>query len=1346
MLQNLDSATLSSLTLAGTFIANNNSTTTLNGAIANTGSISLNSTGNFTDLSLGSNVTLTGGGVINLVNADRILGSGILTNFNNTIEGETHSGSLGNNGIGIVNQSGGLINANVSGLTLNVDPDSTDGLVNQGTMEASNGGILLLNGNGGGSFTNSGTIVASGGTLQFSGTVTSSGTVDVGSDSLSVTGSYTQTAGTFRLAGGTVTSSSALNFMGGLIDARGTMTAGLTNSANLQPALGGSGLAVTGAVSLLSASQLTFQLGGLTQGSEYGFLNVNGTVALGGQLVLSFVNGFQNSVNGSDTFTVLSSSFNFSGMFSNVASGTRLETSDGFGSFLVTYSGNNVVLSNFLPAGSVIEAIWTGSSGNWNNGTNWSTNPNFPNNGQPNSGDLYDVTLDNGGTITLNLPITIQKFTLSSGTVTGTNPLTANQLFTWGGGSLAGGLTLNANGGILLSSSTVSLNGSTLNNASGQSTTLSGGAQVAFLNGAIWNNNGTFLAQNDNSLFNNGGGGVFNNIGTFTRNTGTNTFTIGSGVVFNNTGTVNVNSGTLQLSGGDNGATTGDFNIAAGATLLLNSNFTFGATSDLTGAGVINFNGASQQLNGTYTLPDLNLNGSTLTSNIALNVARFNFLSGTFSSAQSLNLSGLFTWNSGTLSGSGAANANGGILLNSGTVSLNGKTLNNASGQSTTLSGGAQVAFLNGAIWNNNGTFLAQNDNSLFNNGGGGVFNNIGTFTRNTGTNTFTIGSGVVFNNTGTVNVNSGTLQLSGGDNGATTGDFNIAAGATLLLNSNFTFGATSDLTGAGVINFNGASQQLNGTYTLPDLNLNGSTLTSNIALNVARFNFLSGTFSSAQSLNLSGLFTWNSGTLSGSGAANANGGILLNSGTVSLNGKTLNNASGQSTTLSGGAQVAFLNGAIWNNNGTFLAQNDNSLFNNGGGGVFNNIGTFTRNTGTNTFTIGSGVVFNNSGTVNAQTGTLAFNGGYTQTAGTLNLAGGNVQSNTALDIEGGLLTGIGTITAAITNNALLRPGLGVGGLAVTGNVSLLSASNLSFQLGGLTQGSEYGFLNVNGTVALGGQLVLSFVNGFQNSITGSDTFTVLSSSFNFSGMFSNVASGTRLDTSDGFGSFLVTYSGNNLILSDFMPFGMSITSTWEGGSGNWSDPLGWNPNIVPNNGNDGSTFNVVFGNGSLTQDIAAGVTIQQLQMTGGTLILSNPLTLNVGLQFSGGAITSGPLNIAGLSSQSALMTVSNTTLNNSGSYDLVLNGNAFSGGGSVFNNSGTLTAHATDGAVTFNIPLSNTNTGNVSAEVGAFVLTGGGSNSGTLAAASGAVLEFGSNFTFNGWDAILRRRRHSVR
>ena len=370
---NFNTATLTNLTSAGTFFGLDNTTTTLVGTITNSGVMSFFSTGNLTDLSLAGSVTLNGGGTVTLQNADRIRGSGILTNVNNVIQGYTDlsSGSLGNNEIGIVNQAGGVISANVSGLALNVDPDSTDGLTNAGTLEASNGGILLLNGNGSGTFTNSGTIQASGGTLQFTGTVTSSGTIDVGADSLSISGNgnYTQTAGTFRLAGGTVTSSSALNFMGGLIDARGTITAGLTNSANFQPALGGTGLAVTGAVSLLSASQLTFQLGGLTQGSEYGFLNVNGTVALGGQLVLSFVNGFQNSVTGNDTFTVVSASSNFTGAFSNVASGTRLLTSDGFGTFVVTYTGSNVVLSNFI-AGGLAPLSLAGSNSTTGNGGN----------------------------------------------------------------------------------------------------------------------------------------------------------------------------------------------------------------------------------------------------------------------------------------------------------------------------------------------------------------------------------------------------------------------------------------------------------------------------------------------------------------------------------------------------------------------------------------------------------------------------------------------------------------------------------------------------------------------------------------------------------------------------------------------------------------------------------------------------------------------------------------------------------------------------------------------------------------------------------------------------------------
>ena len=162
---------------------------------------------------------------------------------------------------------------------------------------------------------------------------------------------------------------SALDFEGGLVDAWGTINGAITNNANLQPALGGTGLTVNGKVTLLASSQLTFQLGGLTQGSEYGHLNVNGTLAIGGQLVLTFANGFQNSVTNTDDFAVLNSlSVGLGGRFTNVAPGDRLDTSDGFGSFQVDYDATKVVLSNFIPNGVFLNFAGpnsaTGAGGN----------------------------------------------------------------------------------------------------------------------------------------------------------------------------------------------------------------------------------------------------------------------------------------------------------------------------------------------------------------------------------------------------------------------------------------------------------------------------------------------------------------------------------------------------------------------------------------------------------------------------------------------------------------------------------------------------------------------------------------------------------------------------------------------------------------------------------------------------------------------------------------------------------------------------------------------------------------------------------------------------------------------
>ncbi len=66
-----------------------------------------------------------------------------------------------------------------------------------------------------------------------------------------------------------------------------------------------------------------------------------------------FINGFQNLVQPTDTFSLVEA-FSLSGTFENIENGERLMTSDGFGSFVVNfgtgsaYNPNQVVISNYL--------------------------------------------------------------------------------------------------------------------------------------------------------------------------------------------------------------------------------------------------------------------------------------------------------------------------------------------------------------------------------------------------------------------------------------------------------------------------------------------------------------------------------------------------------------------------------------------------------------------------------------------------------------------------------------------------------------------------------------------------------------------------------------------------------------------------------------------------------------------------------------------------------------------------------------------------------------------------------------------------------------------------------------
>src|SRR6266852_8010836 len=119
------------------------------GTINNGGHLNLNSTGTLTALdiqSAGGQVTLTGGGTLNMSNNPNNVigwGGGALTNVNNTIQGAGH---IGNTQMYLNNQ--GTINANIGGGGANrliLDP-ITGTTTNTGTVEATNGGTLEVQG------------------------------------------------------------------------------------------------------------------------------------------------------------------------------------------------------------------------------------------------------------------------------------------------------------------------------------------------------------------------------------------------------------------------------------------------------------------------------------------------------------------------------------------------------------------------------------------------------------------------------------------------------------------------------------------------------------------------------------------------------------------------------------------------------------------------------------------------------------------------------------------------------------------------------------------------------------------------------------------------------------------------------------------------------------------------------------------------------------------------------------------------------------------------------------------------------------------------------------------------
>ncbi len=364
-------ATLNGGTIQGTgtgeLRVENGSTGTIGGTITNNAIIATNSINAATRLRVADGTSLVGTGTVHLRDGNNSiiegvnLGDTLSIGANQLVHG---AGEIGNGTLAVTNN--GTIDADEPGLTGFIKFDATSGFNNNGTMKATAGDLRLSSG----SFSNSGQILSENNrtvSVLSNASVTNTGLVDAVSGDFDIQGSYVQTAGTTRLTGGDFSVSTLLEIQGGVLEGNGDIAGDVQLNGTLRPGLSAGSLTMD-ELSLGSLAQLEFEIGGLNSGTEFDFVDVDNDLSLGGNLNLSFLNGFESQISSDDTFTIMDSGA-LSGDFGNVANGGTLQVANSSGSFQVWYgtgspfSSNSVVIGNFsaVPEPSGLAILFAGS-------------------------------------------------------------------------------------------------------------------------------------------------------------------------------------------------------------------------------------------------------------------------------------------------------------------------------------------------------------------------------------------------------------------------------------------------------------------------------------------------------------------------------------------------------------------------------------------------------------------------------------------------------------------------------------------------------------------------------------------------------------------------------------------------------------------------------------------------------------------------------------------------------------------------------------------------------------------------------------------------------------------------
>jgi hypothetical protein len=1142
---------LNGVTNTGTFAVVNDSTTTIEGTITNSGVIELTSAGSNPRMVLGgSSVTLTGGGVVSLNNSagNYIYGAAaadVLTNVNNTIQG---SGNIGMDKMGLVNQA--TIDANQS-TALYIQ--TSNGTTNTGTLEATAGANLILDGD---TYTNTnGTILASG------------------------TGSIVTIQGA-TIAGGTLSTAG-----GGLIQGAGATLNGVTNAGAFQ-ALGQNTTTLEGAI---------VNTGSIQVNAAGGFANLNasGAVTLsgGGTLVLDDSNG--NAISSTVSGSSLTNVDNTISGAGNIGKGNLQFTNAANGVVDAISSQNNSLTINPGTAGAFNSGIFEASSG----GT--LVLENSINNTGGTIQALAGAGSNAGGYVVIN-----------GATITGGTLNTLGAGVNAGGMTAEGGALLNGvtnNGTILIPyNNNAQIAGTVTNNGTIEfaccssttylyingNTTLNGNGAITLnpdvIEGAagteILTNNGNTIEGNGN--IGNGKLGLINNVGgTILANDSSPLIIHPNSSGFTNNGTVQANSGsTLDITGGpfnnfaNNTLTGGTYNINGGTLQFDNANIvTNAANIVLTGSGsqilsntnanaLANF--ATNAAGGTFTLgAGRNFTtGANFTNNGTLAIGAgdtftvsgnlTNFAASTLTGG-AYNVTGILQFGASgsslttnaadlTLTGAGAQ------LLDLGGNNLLAGFNTNAGGGIFTVAGGGSFttagAFSNTGIADleqassltisgnltNSGTVATNNSNLQ---GGANKLTVTGTLTNNTGA-TVTIGANNDTSDTATVGLlaNSGNVTVG---TGATltlaTSGADTNAGAIALDGSSLYLAAgRTNISGKGTIDLiNGAIKGIGSGRTLTSGNtIEGSGTISNLGITN------NGVLSANQAAALVILPT--SAGLTNNGAIEVSAGDVMRIGTSA--GGALTNFSG--STLTGG--IYNLSGILqFGASGTSIATNAANITLSGIGkmidfGNNNVLAGLNDNAAAGAFTLAAGASlttkggsFTNAGSFTVSTGTTFTVGGtsfnFTQTAGTATVNGALTSTTPGtLAVNGGSLDGVGTLGYNVVDASVLTPG---DSAAVTGKLTVAdtytqdASGALDIQINGTTAGTKYDLLKVTQGATLGGTLNIALGTGFTPTV--GEKFTILTAS-SVSDTFATV-NGLAINGSE---HFTIAYNAGSVVLT----------------------------------------------------------------------------------------------------------------------------------------------------------------------------------------------------------------------